>query len=165
MHPFCRFTQNLSAFRREVNDSMKNSTYGVNSNDMMSWQLSDSTLQSSVPLVWSRGWTVARERAWLIPAPSSRGMGEMAKVNQLFPQKVRGSTGCACTHWGTGHCWFLGDWGGKGWWEETDAQASEPPAAPGVTVQGEPGALPQPALYKHVHFFITFSTRFILTQV
>lgn len=31
-----RFTQNLSAFRREVNDSMKNSTYGVNSNDMMS---------------------------------------------------------------------------------------------------------------------------------
>lgn len=33
---FLRFTQNLSAFRREVNDSMKNSTYGVNSNDMMS---------------------------------------------------------------------------------------------------------------------------------
>lgn len=33
---FCRFTQNLSVFRREVNDSMKNSTYGVNSNDMMS---------------------------------------------------------------------------------------------------------------------------------
>lgn len=100
MHPFCRFTQNLSAFRREVNDSMKNSTYGVNSNDMMSWQLSDSTLQSSVPLVWSRGWTVARERAWLIPAPSSRGMGEMAKVNQLFPQKVRGSTGKygVCVH-------------------------------------------------------------------
>lgn len=32
----CRFTQNLSVFRREVNDSMKNSTYGVNSNDMMS---------------------------------------------------------------------------------------------------------------------------------
>uniref|UniRef100_A0A8C1GLN9 Exportin 7 n=1 Tax=Cyprinus carpio TaxID=7962 RepID=A0A8C1GLN9_CYPCA len=31
-----RFTQNLSVFRREVNDSMKNSTYGVNSNDMMS---------------------------------------------------------------------------------------------------------------------------------
>ncbi|RMB90935.1 hypothetical protein DUI87_32533 [Hirundo rustica rustica] len=31
-----RFTQNLSAFRREVNDSMKNSSYGVNSNDMMS---------------------------------------------------------------------------------------------------------------------------------
>ncbi|XP_030057838.1 exportin-7 isoform X3 [Microcaecilia unicolor] len=31
-----RFTQNLSAFRREVNDSMKNSTCGVNSNDMMS---------------------------------------------------------------------------------------------------------------------------------
>uniref|UniRef100_A0A5F9C4G4 Exportin 7 n=1 Tax=Oryctolagus cuniculus TaxID=9986 RepID=A0A5F9C4G4_RABIT len=31
-----RFTQNLSAFRREVNDSMKSSTYGVNSNDMMS---------------------------------------------------------------------------------------------------------------------------------
>ncbi|KAL7981295.1 hypothetical protein Chor_002191 [Crotalus horridus] len=31
-----RFTQNLSAFRREVNDSMKNSIYGVNSNDMMS---------------------------------------------------------------------------------------------------------------------------------
>uniref|UniRef100_A0A673H8Q7 Exportin-7-like n=1 Tax=Sinocyclocheilus rhinocerous TaxID=307959 RepID=A0A673H8Q7_9TELE len=33
---FRRFTQNLSVFRREVNDSMKNSTYGVNSNDMMS---------------------------------------------------------------------------------------------------------------------------------
>uniref|UniRef100_A0A674BTV4 Exportin 7 n=1 Tax=Salmo trutta TaxID=8032 RepID=A0A674BTV4_SALTR len=31
-----RFTQNLSVFRREVNDSMKNSSYGVNSNDMMS---------------------------------------------------------------------------------------------------------------------------------
>ncbi|KPP68145.1 exportin-7-like [Scleropages formosus] len=31
-----RFTQNLSVFRREVNDSMKNSTYGMNSNDMMS---------------------------------------------------------------------------------------------------------------------------------
>ncbi|KAJ8260590.1 hypothetical protein COCON_G00163130 [Conger conger] len=31
-----RFTQNLSVFRREVNDSMKNSTYGVNSNEMMS---------------------------------------------------------------------------------------------------------------------------------
>uniref|UniRef100_A0A8C2K0D7 Exportin 7 n=1 Tax=Cyprinus carpio TaxID=7962 RepID=A0A8C2K0D7_CYPCA len=31
-----RFTQNLSVFRREVNDSMKNSTYWVNSNDMMS---------------------------------------------------------------------------------------------------------------------------------
>ncbi|XP_078521642.1 exportin-7 [Lissotriton helveticus] len=31
-----RFTQNLSAFRREVNDSMKNSACGVNSNDMMS---------------------------------------------------------------------------------------------------------------------------------
>ncbi|KAF3848418.1 hypothetical protein F7725_014915 [Dissostichus mawsoni] len=28
--------KNLSVFRREVNDSMKNSTYGVNSNDMMS---------------------------------------------------------------------------------------------------------------------------------
>uniref|UniRef100_A0A8D2MR41 Exportin-7/Ran-binding protein 17 TPR repeats domain-containing protein n=1 Tax=Zonotrichia albicollis TaxID=44394 RepID=A0A8D2MR41_ZONAL len=34
--PLPRFTQNLSAFRREVNDSMKNSSYGVNSNDMMS---------------------------------------------------------------------------------------------------------------------------------
>lgn len=32
----CRFTQNLSVFRREVNDSMKNSSYGVNTNDMMS---------------------------------------------------------------------------------------------------------------------------------
>ncbi|KAM9539432.1 exportin-7 isoform 8-T13 [Salvelinus alpinus] len=31
-----RFTQNLSVFRREVNDSMKNSSYGVNTNDMMS---------------------------------------------------------------------------------------------------------------------------------
>ncbi|XP_073413217.1 exportin-7 isoform X3 [Dendrobates tinctorius] len=31
-----RFTQNLSAFRREVNDSMKNSTCGPNSNEMMS---------------------------------------------------------------------------------------------------------------------------------
>uniref|UniRef100_A0A2K5NWS3 Exportin 7 n=1 Tax=Cercocebus atys TaxID=9531 RepID=A0A2K5NWS3_CERAT len=31
-----RFTQNLSAFRREVNVFLKNSTYGVNSNDMMS---------------------------------------------------------------------------------------------------------------------------------
>ncbi|CAD7680037.1 unnamed protein product [Nyctereutes procyonoides] len=30
------FTQNLSAFHREVNGSMKNSTYGVKSNDMMS---------------------------------------------------------------------------------------------------------------------------------
>lgn len=36
VYSFHRFTQNLSAFRREVNDSMKNSTYGVNSNDMMS---------------------------------------------------------------------------------------------------------------------------------
>ncbi|CAH2275085.1 exportin-7 isoform X2 [Pelobates cultripes] len=31
-----RFTQNLSAFRREVNDSMKNSSCGPNSNEMMS---------------------------------------------------------------------------------------------------------------------------------
>lgn len=49
MHSLCRFTQNLSAFRREVNDSMKNSTYGVNSNDMMSWQLSDSTCTEQRP--------------------------------------------------------------------------------------------------------------------
>lgn len=44
-----RFTQNLSAFRREVNDSMKNSTYGVNSNDMMSWRL-----VRRLSLAWAR---------------------------------------------------------------------------------------------------------------
>lgn len=48
--PLCtsRFTQNLSVFRREVNDSMKNSTYGVNSNDMMSWH----SIENQAPPRW-----------------------------------------------------------------------------------------------------------------
>lgn len=55
-----------------------------------------------------------------------------------------------------------GSWGvgWEGWWEEIETQMCETPAPPpGATPGGgggSPSVLPQPALYKHVHFFITF---------
>lgn len=53
-----------------------------------------------------------------------------------------------------------GSWGmgWEGWWEEIETQICETPApSPGATQRGRtPSVLPQPALYKHVHFFVTF---------
>ncbi|EPQ04022.1 Exportin-7 [Myotis brandtii] len=72
----------LSASHQEVITLVKNSTDGVNSNNMKRRHLLGLCLYRAASL-WSGSWgqTITREKARLILVPSSRGVKKMATVN------------------------------------------------------------------------------------
>lgn len=99
----------------------------------------DSTCTEQRPFgLAQRGKTITRERAWLTLAPSSRGVGKMAKSPGYFP----GNRGVNALTRGQG---TAGSWGvgWEGWWEEIETQMCETPAPPPGATPGGGGGIPQ----------------------